>query len=390
VTPDLASSVLRIGVDGRVMQDRYHGIGRHTYELVRRLAVRDTELVVVHDSSRAGRLDVGALAEHRNVRLVDLRLPVVSPAAQLALARLLRADPPDVFLAPYHLAAPWVHPRVPTVTFVHDCIFETDPAYRPGGRIFATAYRAATRLAIARASAVATVSHATRRELERHYRLRLDDAAVIPHGVGDEFLALAEPPPASARLRWPERYVLHVGVHRPHKNHAVLIEAFARVARAVPDVRLVLVGQQDSRFPVSVADLVRANGVADRVDLRAHVDNATLLELYRNAAAFAFPSLVEGFGLPVLEAMASGVPTVTSDDPATVEAGSGAALSVPGRDVSAWAAALTRVLTDAGTVDDMVARGRKTAAENTWERAADRTLELLRWVSSSATRSSRR
>jgi glycosyltransferase involved in cell wall biosynthesis len=372
---------LRIGVDGRVMQDRYHGIGRHTYELVNRLAARECELVIVHDPSRQGRLDVARFAAHPRVRLVELRLPVVSPLAPAALARVLWAERPDVFLAPYHLAAPLLHPRVPTLTFIHDCIIESDPVFRPGGRLFGAAYTLATRLAIARTSAIATISEATRTELERRYRIRVGDDAVIPHGVGEDFLEQPEPPTAAARFRAPHRYVLHVGVHRPHKNHAVLIEAFARVARDVPDVRLVLVGQRDERFPVGVDELVGGHGVADRVDLLENVDNAQLLDLYRNASAFAFPSLMEGFGLPVLEAMASGVPAVISDDPATVEAGSGAALVVPRRDVAAWAEALRTVLTEEQVVDDMVTRGRKVAHENTWDRAADRTLALLRRVS---------
>lgn len=376
---------LRVGVDGRVMQDRYHGIGRHTFELLRRLAVRDVELVVVTDSSRRGRIGFSALARHPNVALVDLPVPVVSPAAQLALPRLLARMRPDVFLSPYHLAAPLLHPRVPTVTFVHDCIFEADPRYRPGGAGFGLRYRAATRAVIATTTAIATISEATRADLERYYGLALDDAAVVPHGVGDEFLALAGARAAAGAAGPAPRYVLHVGVHRPHKDHAVLIEAFARVARDLPDVRLVLVGQPDPRFPVSVAELVREHGVADRVDVLAHVDDARLLELYRGASAFAFPSLVEGFGLPVLEAMAAGVPTVTSAHPAVVEAGGGASLVVARRDPQAWAAGLTRVLTDRRAAADMIAHGRAVAAEHTWEHAADRTLALLRAVHGGAT-----
>ena len=103
----------RIAVDGRVMQDNYHGIGRHTFELVRRLADHDVDLLVIRDPTRPGRLDVDGLAGPR-VRLVDLAVPVVSPAAQPRWPRLLAATAPDVLLVPYHLATPWVHPGVPT------------------------------------------------------------------------------------------------------------------------------------------------------------------------------------------------------------------------------------------------------------------------------------
>jgi glycosyltransferase involved in cell wall biosynthesis len=375
---------MRVAVDGRVMQDSYHGIGRHTFELVRRLADRDVDLIIVRDPTRRGRIDVDELADKPSVRLVDLAVPVVSLAAQPRWPRLLAAAAPDVLVVPYHLATPWLHPRLPTVAFVHDCIFEADPSFAPGGRRFRFAYETATRLALARATAVATVSQATRQELRRVYGFVLADDAVVPHGVGQQFLALTSTPsalPPGGRAR---RYVLHVGIQRPHKNHAVLIAAFAEVAKVLPDLQLILVGQVDRRFPTRVPELIREQALTGRVQVRCDVDDDELLRLYRGAAAFAFPSLVEGFGLPVLEAMAAGVPTVTSDAPAVVEAGGGASVVVPALDVQAWAVALLRVLTDTAFAADIAARGRRVAALNTWDRSADRTLRLLRRVAGSA------
>ena len=369
---------LRVAVDGRVMQDRYHGIGRHTFELVRRLVDDDVDLVIVRDPTQPGRLDVDGLARHDSVRLVDLPVPVVSPVAQVRWPRLLAGTAPDVLLAPYHLAAPLVHPRVPTVAFVHDCIFESDPSCAPGGRAFRLAYTAATRLALARSTAVATVSQATRQDLRRVYGLTLADDAVVPHGVGEQFLSRAGGPPQRSPGDPAGRYILHVGIQRPHKNHAVLIAAFAEVAKLLPDVQLILVGQQDPRFATSVPQLIRDRALSGRVHVRTDVDDRELLRLYRGAAAFAFPSLVEGFGLPVLEAMAAGVPTVTSDAAAVVEAAGGASLVVPARDVRAWSDALLRVLTDPALAADLARRGSRVAAENTWQRAADRTMRLLR------------
>ncbi|WP_067499390.1 glycosyltransferase family 1 protein [Actinoplanes sp. TFC3] len=360
----------RIAIDGRVMQDAYHGIGRHTYELLRRLATRDVDLVIVRDPTRRGRLDVDALAGP-HVELVDLPIPVVSPLAQPRWPRLLAGVAPDVLLVPYHLATPWVHPGVPTVSFVHDCIFETDPAFAPGGRRFLAAYRLATRLAIARSTRLATVSEATRQDLLLRYGQSLPAHAVVPQGVGDQFRALP---------RRSGRYVLHVGAQRPHKNHRVLIAAFAEVAAALPDVHLVLVGQRDPRFPGCVASLIRELDSTGRIRLLEQVGDEELLRLYAGAAVFAFPSRAEGFGLPVLEAMAAGVPTVTSDAPAVVEAGAGASLVAAAEDPHAWAEALIRVLTAPEVAADLAARGRAVAAEHTWDRAAERTLQLVEAV----------
>lgn len=378
-SPPEAGPALRIGVDGRVMQDRYHGIGRHTYELVHRLADRPVELVIFRDPRERGRLDVESLARRPRVRLVDFPVPVTSPAAQLRWPRVLAATAPDVLLVPYHLATPWIHPRVPTVTFVHDCIIESASAYAPGGRAFRRAYRTATRLALARTTAVATISHATREDLWRVYGVALPDDAVVPHGVGEQFLL-----PARRRPTRPggtaERYVLHVGVHRPHKNVEVLVEAFAQVARRLPGVRLVLVGRPDPRFPGQVRDAVERHGLTGLVDLRDDVSDVELLRLYHGASAFAFPSRIEGFGLPVLEAMAAGVPTVTSTAPAVLEAAGGASVAVSPDDAGAWADALVAVLDDPALAAAMVRTGRQVALASTWGGAADRLLRLLERV----------
>jgi glycosyltransferase involved in cell wall biosynthesis len=382
----MTNRTLRVAVDGRVIHDRYHGIGRHTFELVRRLADRPVDLVVIRDPTPAGRLDVDGLATHPSVRLVDFPAPVVSAAAQRHWPALLTSVRPHVLVVPYHLATPLWHPGVPTVAFVHDCIFEKDPRFCPGGRRFQVLYRAATRLSLSRATAIATVSRATRQDLRAAYHVALADSAVIPHGVGEQFRTLG----TLKRHSSSPPYVLHVGAHRPHKNLGMLVRAFARVAREVPRARLVLVGDDDPRFPARLPELARALGIGDRVDVRRGIPEAALLELYRGASAFAFPSLVEGFGLPVLEAMAAGLPVVTSDAPAVVEAAGGASLVVPRGDPQAWAAALVRVLTDARVTADLVPRGRRVAAESTWDRAADRTLALLESVCGrdSASRSS--
>jgi glycosyltransferase involved in cell wall biosynthesis len=145
----------------------------------------------------------------------------------------------------------------------------------------------------------------------------------------------------------------------------------------LPDVELILVGQPDRRFPSVVPRLIQTHALVGRVQVLEKVDDDELLALYAGAAAFAFPSLVEGFGLPVLEAMAAGVPTVTSDAAAVVEAAGGASLVVAAHDHRASAQAVLRVITDAPLAAELAERGRRVAAVHTWDRAADRTLRLL-------------
>lgn len=180
---------LRILVDGRVMQDRYHGIGRYTYELLRELSGAAVDLVVLSHPD-GGRFGADELMTRRNVRAVPSRVPVESLRSQWVLARAVRRARPDVVFVPYHLSTPLLSRRVPVVSVVHDCVLERDAAAR-GQSAFSQAYHAATRLAIRSATALAAPSAATRDDIHRFYGVELPQECVVPHGVGAQFFALA-------------------------------------------------------------------------------------------------------------------------------------------------------------------------------------------------------
>ena len=374
---------LSILVDGRVMQDRYHGIGRYTFELLCELSRRTADLIVLY-SPDSGRLDVDGLIARPSVRAVASRVPVVSLRSQWELSRAALAFRPDVIFVPYHLSTPVLHGRVPVVSMIHDCIFERDAAAN-GRSAFSLAYGAATRLAVRSAAALAAPSQAARSDIRRFYRVEVPVEAVLPHGVGAQFYSLAgRPRPAGVDL--PDRYILHVGARRPHKNQRVLVEALPVLRASHPDLGLVLVGQPDSRFPDDVGDLVRTLGLSDHVRRYTHADDEMLLDLYAHAAVFAFPSLVEGFGMPVLEAMAAGLPVVASDAEAVKEVAGGGALIVPARMTGRWAQALDQVLSDPRFAHDLRERARSVAAQHTWAGSAERTLAVLASAAQSGTK----
>jgi glycosyltransferase involved in cell wall biosynthesis len=367
---------MRVAVDGRVMQNRYHGIGRHTFELVTELAAAGLELVV-SVPPQTGRLDVRHLRALPNVLCIPSPVDVTALRSQWALGRLFAGFAPDVMLVPYHLSTPVVHRRMPVLTMVHDCIFEREAAALPRGRaLFLARYRLATRLALRSASTVATVSEATRRDLHRFYGVDLPHENVIPHGVSLRFFATQDQPdPRPAGL--PRRYVLHVGVRRPHKNQRLLVEALAGLRGPLEDVGLVLVGDKDERFKDGIDDLIAEHGLQNRVHQLADVDDAQLGGLYTHACVFAFPSTIEGFGLPILEAMAAGTPVVASSTEAVVEASAHAAHIVPDWQPATWTAALAAVITSPAHSAELQRLGGAVAARNGWAASAQRTLTLL-------------
>lgn len=365
-----AMSPPRIGIDARMW--RHTGIGRYLSNLVPRLA-RELELVawVAPD-------DLGdAYAAWRGVTLRPCPAPLFSAREQLfwrgehAAARL------DLFHAP-HVNAP-LAPRVPLVVTLHDLIplrFPRTINSRAGEAYF----RGMSGLAPRAATRVVTHSEATRRDL---VALRAVDPAkivVVPLAADPRF---AEPQPAARRAAVRARhglagpYVLYTGQWKRYKNLETLLAAFARLGDR-PGLRLVLAGREDPRAPhvkAAIAEL----GLGDRVVTTGWIeDEADLVALYQEAAAFAFPSRYEGFGLPPLEAMAAGVPVVSSDAGALAEAVGDAALVVGPDDPAAWADALARVLDDAAMRARLVEAGRARVRTLGWERTAALTAGVYR------------
>jgi glycosyltransferase involved in cell wall biosynthesis len=300
-----------------------------------------------------------------------------SPAAQAAWLALRARGIADADVAFFpHYDAPCLAMPARSVLTVHDLIHFKVP------EAFAAWRRAAAGVLLHRgvtaAARVIAVSDATRRDLVERIPSAAGKVVVVPNGVTRFFgEGAGGGPSVGAGIGGP--YLLCVGNRKPHKNLEGAVETLARLAAARPELRLVVVGEV---YPGWSAVLERAEalGVRGRIVELSGVDDARLRALYAGCEALLFLSLYEGFGLPVLEAMAAGAPVVASDRSSIPEVVGDAGLLVDPRDPAAAAAAVLRLAADPAFRAERVRRGRARAAQFTWERAGRETADILNRV----------
>jgi glycosyltransferase involved in cell wall biosynthesis len=251
----------------------------------------------------------------------------------------------------------------PSVSTFHDLQHKRYPEYFR--RVDLPFWRFLLWAAAHRSRRLIAVSEATRSDLLRFYRLHAERITVVAHGVNARFFGLDR-----SHI---EPYLLCVSTLHPHKNIERLLRAYARKPR---EHKLVLAGLRG--FQTSAIEaLIAESGVADRVTIPGWLPREDLIRLYERAHAFVYPSTFEGFGMPVLEAMAAGIPVACADIPALREVADGAALFFDPLDEDALAEALDRIASDAELRRDLAVAGPEHARPYTWNRTAEKTLAVL-------------
>ncbi len=283
----------------------------------------------------------------------------------------------DLFYSPDFVLPPTL-PRTRTVLTVHDLSFLHYPDHFVPKLV--RYLESVVPRSVARADRVLADSEATRADLIRLLGVPPEKVEVLYSGVDPRFRPEPEPGERERlRARYgvgDQPYVLSVGTLQPRKNFVRLIRAFARLRSATLRLapRLLIAGGRGWLYEEVLEEAERRG---DRVRLLGFVDDADLPALYRNARLFVFPSFYEGFGLPVLEAMACGVPVVCSSASSLPEVAGDAALLVDPHDEEGLAAAMERALADETLRAEMRARGLQQAARFTWDRAARQLLSVF-------------
>lgn len=363
---------MRIAVDARKLHD--YGIGTYVRNVLKELARQDqaNEYVLICRPD-----DLGFVAElGPNFAGIPDGSEPYSIAEQVSIPLDLRRHRVDLFHEPHYVLPPLV--PCPAVVTIHDCIHLRFPQYLPNklAHVYARTF---LWTATHQADRIITVSEASKRDILQYFNIPPEKIEVIYNGIDERFWT---PPSDEEMERVRQRYqltdpfILYAGNIRPHKNLERLIDAVHQLRHGgFEQLRLLIIGDEISRY-ATLRRAVHRHKLHKHVRFLGFVPDHTLAALYRLASVFVFPSLYEGFGLPPLEAMASGTPVVTSNVSSLPEVVGDAALLVDPYDCEAIAGAIRMALSDEALRADLRTRGLARAKEFSWAKAAARVRKI--------------
>lgn len=374
---------MRAGIDYTAAVRQRAGIGRYTRNLIRALSELDQEnqyrLFVAGGWGSGDGL--GALPsnfEVRGIPLSDHWLHILWQRMRVPIPVQLVTGALDLFHSPDFVLPPTG--RTPTIVTVHDLSFLRVPeCFVPG---FSDYLEGAVSRAVSRAAHILADSESTRQDLLDLMNVAPEQVTVLYPGVETRFRPVRGRRALDRvrrRYRLPERFILSVGTIQPRKNLVALVDAFDRLVAqhssdpGIARLNLVLVGEKGWMFEETFA-AVTSRGLEQRVHFPGFVEDSDLPTLYSLASAFAFPTKYEGFGLPVLEAMACGTPVVAADNSSIPEVVADAGLLVQADDPQVLADSLAVLLSDEALRRRLVTEGRQQARNFSWMAAA-RTLQ---------------
>jgi glycosyltransferase involved in cell wall biosynthesis len=378
---------VRITIDNSAAFNQGAGIGRYARNVVPAALSRllDVEAVLFY-----------APEPNSGARFIDNALAMFSPDARLRVRRApfdrrrmdqiwFRARLPvpielwsgrsDLVYSPDFTAPPAL--RAPTIVTVHDLAFEIVPERAP--HALRSYLSAVVPRQVERSAAIVAVSETTKHDLVDRYGLSAECITVVPNAADNRFFeATALSPEERRTMGLPDRYLLTVGTIEPRKNHSTLFDALDLVPERL-SIPLVIAGRAGWAADDIVARASKLQAMG-RVMLLDYVDDPLLPRLYSSATAIVYPSWYEGFGLPVIEGLASGVPVIASDVPAHREvAGEHATFVSPG-DAAEIANAIVQAISSGSSESAQVERQRSQARRYTWERSGQALAALFREV----------
>jgi len=366
---------MRIGVDLSVIQTTKSGVDWYTHHVIKEmmgLLTPDEELVLFSNRETGFEKEIEIFPRATVVRS---RFRYQEPWRQFILPYLLRKHEIDVCFFTNFVISIAAH--CPMVLTIHDLSFKLFPRTHSLRNVIWA--RSLVPISSRRASRIIADSYNTKIDLLRVMNIREEKVDVIHLGASELFSPEPQPGDDEALLRYgvTEPYLLYVGTLEPRKNLTMLIRAFDRIARDMPDMHLVLAGRR-GWMAQAIFDEMEKRNLIGRMHITGYVHDEDLPALYRRSTAFIYPSLYEGFGLPPLEAMSAGTPVIVSRNSSLPEVVGDAGLYVNALDAAELANAIKAVVTDPELAQSLRDKGYRRAQQFSWKKTAEKTLEILR------------
>jgi glycosyltransferase involved in cell wall biosynthesis len=364
----IAIDALEVSLNKRV------GMGNYADNLIRSLALIDqNNNYTLYVNRLQNEYD---LIKQENFKYKKLNSPLIrSFWSQCRLPLELMFKKPDILHLPTGHKVPFNCPAHTLVT-IHDLAFVKFPQYFENS----VKWRCLrfTEHAIAKAEKIIAISESTKKDILEYYKVDPRKVEVIYHGVDAEFKQIKNKPMIDAvclKYGINSPFVLFVGVLQPRKNISRLIRAFKQVLNYRRDLQLVIAGNKGWMYE-EIFNTLKQSGIAERVVFTGYVEKPDVVCLLNAAKVFVLPSLYEGFGMPILEAMACGVPVVSSNVSSMPEIVNDAGILVDPYNEDAIAQALLDIISNPQLADQLIARGLKIVQNFTWEKTARKTLKL--------------
>ncbi len=370
---------MRIGIDARLGYQQ--GIGRHVTELINRVSKmgQEHEYIVYLKPSALDTL-FQRFKGRPSIRWVPISGTLFGIQEQIDLIRAVQKDRLDLYHVTFDYGTPFFL-FCKTVLTIHDAWFEPETFFR--SEWTRRYFQFMTRRGVRKAHRVITVSHFVRDKVLKYCIRNQEEAVkirVIHNGIGEEFTSVESHTSPLMERYGVQNYILYIGVLAKNKNIFRLLEVYARMNRQDPEIpHLVIVGKRHPGIADPIS-WVEEFGIQKKVLFLGYAPDEMIPELYRGAQLFVLPSLHEGFGFPVLEAMACGTPVVTSNRTALPEVAGDAAILVDPTCPEAIQEGITKGLYDVELRQELVRRGVNRAKEFSWKRMAQQVLKVYKEV----------
>lgn len=356
-----------IGIDAsRAVRSNRTGTENYSWYLIKKLAEIDQKNRYLLYAPHTPKEEFGTFPN------VEWRiLPAKRLWSQIQLAREVRQNPPDVLFVPSHVVP--IFSSVRAVVTIHDLAYKYYPnSYTSFDRRY---LNFSTGVSVSKASRVLTPSVSTKRDLLKEYQMKPDKVVVTPLGYNEDVFnpsADYDAPPIGAP------YIYYVGRIEEKKNLGLLIDAFALLAKEIKSVLLVLAGKPGFGYEnIQLRIQALPENIRKRIIQPGYFPLYDSARYLKHARVFAFPSYYEGFGMPVLEAMALGTPVVCSNTSSLPEVAGEAAILLPPTNPLSWAAAMSRIIHQPEHVAALREKGFHQVKNFSWQQTARQTLEVL-------------